>query len=53
MGKLSQYITYLNSEVYPTSLDIKHKYSHFTPDEQTKAIRREYRKRLNLKEDLK
>ena len=46
MGKITEMIYYLNSEKYPDSFEIKFKYFHFTPSEQTKAKRKEYKKSL-------
>ena len=42
MGRLTQMIEYLNAKEYPTKDDIKSKYTHFTPDDNSKKIRRKY-----------
>lgn len=43
MGRLSQMMAYLNADKHPTGDDIKHDYTHFTPDEDSKKVRRKHR----------
>lgn len=51
MGKLTEYITYLNVDKHPTGLNITHFYRFFTPDFSAKAIRSAYRKELGKSEE--
>lgn len=50
MGRLTQMMAYLNAETHPTGDEIKHDYTHFTPDDESKKVRRKFRKDNKLKD---
>lgn len=49
MGRITQIISYINSEQHPTPQEIKHLYSHLTIDEHTKELRRKYKNQTDFK----
>ena len=48
MGRITQFIQFLNEDVIPSERDSNIIYTHITKDEKLKKIRKKYRK--NIKE---
>jgi len=50
MGRLSQYIDYINRDKYPARYEIQNKYTHISIGKAEKDTRREYRTKAKLNE---
>jgi hypothetical protein len=50
MGKITEWIAYINAVKHPTAHDIKHNYNYFSIDIEAKKVRRDYRKALKLQD---
>jgi len=46
MGRLSEYIWFMNEEKMPSQTELRHRYRYLTITDELKKARREYRARL-------
>ena len=46
MGRLSEYIDFINQKEMPTKLQIQHRYTSIAITDEVKKLRKEHQKRL-------